>query len=284
MSVLNIVFSCDQTYIEPLITIINSIITNTSKKNRLRFNIVCDDVEQFLNKLQILEKTHNQGDFTFNCVSLQESLEEKEFQFLIKYSYSNQAHTNSIFNFSRFWFGEIFPELDYMIYLDIDMIIEGDIFELSKFEFNDDKFMAAVLGSISGQCKFKIMNFSDKILRQYGANDQSTAFNAGLYVTSLVYWKKHKILDQLKNLMTKRYIDKDIYKLGTQPPLNLIFYQKILDIDDKNWMVATLGQNKIHPCSIKSIKEKKAKCLHWTGSNKPWNKSHYHEIYSKYSL
>jgi len=66
---LDIVFSCDKKYINPLISIINSIIKNASKQNYLNFNVVCDDDKFFYEQLKILKK-HNDYNFTFNCVTL----------------------------------------------------------------------------------------------------------------------------------------------------------------------------------------------------------------------
>lgn len=287
---LNIVFSCDQKYIKPLITIINSIITNRSGNYDLVFNIVCDEPELFMKNFEILKTVNHVNNFSFNCVSLKDSLEKEEIDFILKYTYSSNPDTNSIYNFSRFWFAKLFPELDYIIYLDIDMIIEGDIFELAGFNFNDDKFFAAVCGTVTKQYRISNMNISDILLDKFKINNNNLAFNAGLFVTSLYYWKKNDILSKLKELMCFRFDNKNVYKHGTQAPLNIIFHHNVIDITDKNWMVSSLGWNAgPQNEAIQSINSKKAKCLHWTGPKKPWNINrindiHFREIYLKYCL
>ena len=185
---LDIIFSCDKKYIDPLISIINSIIKNSSKPNNLNFNVVCDDDKFFYKELNIL-KEHNNHNFTFNCVTLN-NLDKDEKEYINKYSYSPDSHTRSIYNFSRFWFSNLFPNLDYIIYLDIDMIIEGDIFELSNFKFNDDVFFAAVLGTITKNYKIENMHIQRKYRLANQIKNHDLAFNAGLFVTSLNYWRK----------------------------------------------------------------------------------------------
>lgn len=284
MTTLDIIFSCDIKYIIPLITIINSIITNTSSQNKLRFNIVCDDTNKIIKGLQLLKKKHSSYNFTFNCISLKRSLDQAEFNFLSRVSYSDHPHTDSIYNFCRFWFDKLFPELDYIIYLDIDMIIEGDIFELANFKFNNTYFFAAVLGTITREYRIKDMNIDKSILQEFKINNNNLSFNAGLYVTSLFYWRKYKISEKIKDLMMRRYRNQGLYKLGTQPPLNILFYNKIINITDNNWMVSTLGHRNVHKFAKDSIEKKQAKCCHWTGKFKPWNTSRYREIYLKYLL
>ena len=93
-----------------------------------------------------------------------------EFNFLSKVSCSDQNHTNSIYNFSRFWFYELFPKLDYIIYLDIDMIIEGDIFELANFKFDDTYFFAAVLGTITKEYRIENMKIDQCLLQEFNIN------------------------------------------------------------------------------------------------------------------
>jgi len=284
MTALDIIFSCDIKYVIPLVTIINSIITNTSPLNKLRFNIVCDDTNKLMNELQLLKKKHKSDNFTFNCISLKETLSINEFNFLSKVSYSDHNHTNSIYNFSRFWFDELFPKLDYIIYLDIDMIIEGDIFELANFKFDDTYFFAAVLGTITNEYRIENMKIDQCLLQEFNINKNNLAFNAGLFVTSLFYWRKHKISEKIKDLMMRRYRNQGLYKLGTQPPLNILFHDKIININDKNWMVSTLGHRQVHKFAKDSIEKKQAKCCHWTGEFKPWNTYRCREIYLKYLL
>jgi len=283
MNNLDIIFSCDKKFIIPLITIINSIIKNSSCPDKLRFNIVCDDDIFFYEKLNILKENNNYN-FTINCITLNK-LNQNEIQYINKYSYSNDLHTRSIYNFSRFWFGELFPDLDYIIYLDIDMIIEGDIFELSNFKFNDDYFFASVIGTITNKYKIKDMLIQRKFRIDNGIKNNDLAFNAGLFVTSLQYWKKHKILNKLKNIIEMRFKDRNLYRFGTQPPLNIVFYKKIIDISDKNWMVSTLGWSKPSKESVESIEKGHAKCLHWSGPKKAWDENgSYRQLYLKYNL
>ena len=165
------------------------------------------------------------------------------------------------------------------------MIIEGDIFELSNFKFNDDSFFSAVLGTITKNYKIKDMQIQRKYRLSNKIKNDDLAFNAGLFVTSLNYWKKHNILNKLKKIIELRYENYNLYRFGTQPPLNIVFYKKILDIQDKGWMVSTLGWDKPTIEAVNAIKNQKAKCLHWSGPRKAWHDNgSYREYYLKYNF
>ena len=62
---MDIIFSCDVKFCIPLVSTINSIITNTSSENKLRFNIVCDDTNKMMSELQLLKKEHKSDNFDF---------------------------------------------------------------------------------------------------------------------------------------------------------------------------------------------------------------------------
>ena len=71
-------------------------------------------------------------------------------------------------------------------------------------------------------------------------NLEDHEFNAGLFITLLSKWKENDITAKLENLIEKNnnwYINNKItfiYKTGTQPPLNLLFYKNIEIINNND--------------------------------------------------
>ena len=72
---------------------------------------------------------------------------------------------------------------------------------------------------------------------------------------------------------------KGLFKLGTQPILNIAFANNF-QVLEKAWNTAGLGYKKVSQQVINN-----AKILHWTGKQKPWlPNGRYKEIWNKYKL
>ncbi len=166
---LDIILACDYKYIYPMMTFMNSILTNASKPDLINFNIVCDDEILFQKRLELLRSRHQDVTFNIRCTTLN-VLSKQTLNLIKKYSNSSDK---SIYNFCRFWFHDIFPDLDYVIYLDIDMIIEGDIFELANFKFTKSKFLASVLGTASRKTsRYKNNPIHHTLLKKYNITQE----------------------------------------------------------------------------------------------------------------
>ena len=61
-------------------------------------------------------------------------------------------------------------------------------------------------------------------------------------------------------------LDVGLYKLGSQPPFNLVFYRAYHKLDPE-WNIMDAGEPTIHPNDADADG---AKVLHWNGLSKPW--------------
>ncbi|HPT40888.1 MAG TPA: glycosyltransferase family 8 protein [Candidatus Gastranaerophilaceae bacterium] len=167
----------------------------------------------------------------------------------------------SVNTFSRYFIPELKPDLDKILYLDIDIIVKGDIAQLYNQEMNDYP-IAAILED------FYPENY--KYLKQICPNYDggSNYFNAGVLLISLDYFRKNNITQQLIDTTVKL---KDLIRCADQDILNFVFANnfKILDykfdfMPDHKDYIYKLGKKE----AIGAIDNHGL--IHYTG-RKPWN-------------
>ena len=265
----NIVMSCDKNQFEGLVAIVNSILIHTKQKNRLFFNFLVDKNEKdILDKL--LKKKLNLQNYY-----IKEIEEDKMITDNIRVNRDNNI--KNVMNFARFNFENEFSHLDKILYLDCDMIVKAPIENLyDKFDNVNYSFAATV-----GTKNFKNCDDIYKECKEmYNLKDEYPYFNAGVYCTSLNFWRQNGVKRNIIKIMISHKKSRNgLFKLGTQPILNIVFANNF-QILEKTWNTDGLGYRKVSPEVIK-----KANILHWTGKQKPWlSNGRYKEIWNKYKL
>jgi lipopolysaccharide biosynthesis glycosyltransferase len=267
-NVINIVMSCDKNQFIGLIAIVNSIIQHTNEETKLFFNFLVD-----VNEKKILDNL------------IRDKLKLKKY--IIKEIEIDKNITNNIrvnrdyniknnMNFARFNFHNEFPNLDKIIYLDVDMIVKAPIEEL-YYTCMDSMYPLSAVGTRNFRNSDDIY---EECKKMYNLKNEYSYFNAGVYFTSLQYWRKNGVKDKIIEIMKKhKKSEKGLFKLGTQPILNIVFANNF-QILDKSWNTEGLGYKKVKPEIIN-----KAKILHWTGKQKPWLKNgRYKNLWEKYNF
>lgn len=251
----NIVCSTDRGQFIGLIALINSVIKNTKTKDRIKFHILVDIGER-----KILLRMLNVYFMNKIRYEIKEFNPPQELISNIRILHGNVGIKKPM-NFSRFYFHKTFTNIDKIIYLDCDMIVQDDAVVLYDSIKLDKYFLAAV--SI---CKAKDMNDFKPELYKQGINPNSNYFNAGLFCTSLKRWNEHKVTSKLEHIMMLHKNSKDgLYEFGTQSAMNIVFNEYFEEID-RNWNVT------LKSYMTKEYIDKNIKCIHWTGSKKPWKR------------
>ena len=114
-----------------------------------------------------------------------------------------------------------FTHLDKILYLDCDMIVKAPIENLyDKFDNVNYSFAATV-----GTKNFKNCDdIFDECKKMYNLKDEYPYFNAGVYCTSLNYWRHNGIKRKIIQIMkSHKKSKKGLFRLGTQPILNIAF-------------------------------------------------------------
>ena len=264
---LDIVMCIDRRHFVGVSPMIRSIIVNTEDPRTVAFHI-----------------TVGAGETEELAVSLRENFPDPSFRYQIREFHCTPflddyiragkdlhyaAYSSSVMNFSRFYLGEIYPELGKFAYLDVDIIVQGDIAELFEEATLERHDLAAVriasFGTWEGGFNLKSAHLQDFDLDE-------PVFNAGVYVTDLTRWPG--TLPELKHWIKIHRRSLQTFVFGTQSLLNLAFYRKV-QLLSPEWNVRPLGVDE----NIPEQDLRRAKILHWAGPRKPWTQDGLYKAY-----
>ncbi|XP_032405469.1 glycosyltransferase 8 domain-containing protein 1 [Xiphophorus hellerii] len=189
--------------------------------------------------------------------------------------------------FARFYLPMYMPEVEKAIYLDDDVVVQGDIQELYDMNlkpghaaaFSDDCDSASAKGIVRGAGNqnnyMGFLDFKKEAIKKLGMKANTCSFNPGVIVANLTEWKNQNITQQLEKWMELNS-QEDLYSNTlaesiTTPPLLIVFYKRHSSINPM-WHVRHLGitgaGNRYSPQYVST-----AKLLHWNGHYKPWGRT-----------
>nr|XP_045588335.1 glycosyltransferase 8 domain-containing protein 1-like [Procambarus clarkii] len=185
-------------------------------------------------------------------------------------------------HFAKIYLKSIFPELDgRFIYLDTDVIIQGDVRELI-----DVAIKSSHLGAFADDCqlgskRFNLakprysthINLQHHKLKGVKIKPKACTFNTDVFVGDMTAWKASNISNLLMDWVNSSKSD-PIY--GLEPEANeaeaailIVMYNRVSPLPQP-WHVGDLGVTPGARYSKEFIK--KAKLLHWNGHFKPWSR------------
>ena len=169
----------------------------------------------------------------------------------------------------------LLPKIDKALYLDCDLIVNGDIQELYNINL-EDYAVAAVHDA----------TLSYNIVKDYLGYDywKDGYFNSGVLLMNLRYWRTHNLQNKLVEYLNSHYVS-----LPDQDALNIVLHGCVKWIHPK-WNCHA-GYFAFPPLVIDSQKKyiknlwTKAQIIHFTGPVKPWYRecvNPYKKAYLKY--
>jgi lipopolysaccharide biosynthesis glycosyltransferase len=200
-------------------------------------------------------------------------------------SCSVNKHCKNDMNFARFFYEKYFEE-NYYLYIDADIIINGNV---DVFFNNLENNYIMVVQNFELIKAVKPKEDKIKYLEsEYKLKFNSNGFNAGIYSINNIKSKNENNLDKIISLMNKEY---DTFNFGTQPVLNLFYNDKLnsiqnnyFDIEINNikksiteWNETDISINKVN---LTSSLINNFKSIHFCGSIKPWHdNSPHHKLF-----
>ena len=262
------IYSCvDSKNIDKLIVLFYSCFINCSKKNNLKFFILTDSNDYDTPKIPfniINNITIKTVEFNDRWITLLNDF-NKNF-------YQDCSWCKNNMNFARFLFFKEFPEINRAIYLDWDMIVNADIYDLIE-EYNSKNnmvisrinertiyqniFNASFKGNLYVKNTFKIKS----VFEQLNTNSKKLCtlphFCAGFFIVSNTHLEESYLIEFIQNLINiqDRY---RCFNFGTQAVMNLMHLDNRLYVS-KLW-------NYIPELEIIDT----IKIIHWNGKDKPW--------------
>jgi len=270
-----IVFTTDKYYKDYLITTINSAIANKKESSIYNIHILCVDLsEKDIEKFEKLAKNN------VNIYPMPLKLET--IKDLGKYKVDYHVTRADLF---KFFMPQLFPELDKILYIDVDTVILKDLTELYNTRLGN-KYLGAVNKCIPYKIEKKIwkIKFTKKIFK----------YNCGVMLLNLKKFREDNMTEKLivsknnkqyKNLMTQQTFN-DV--IGQDKIVHLSpIYNTFVQWDEDMFILCHFKQVYWKFCmNINSSEDlfKKAVIIHYLDDNKPWSDKDvlYKDLWLKY--
>ena len=297
----NIIFCFDKNYSHLLSNVLKTFLKFNQYDRYKIYFILYDESKELHN---FVKKTISNIDLYLNYeYTYFEPTEEfkkiiKNYEYIL-YENDEESKKSSVFcnygNWSRFFINEIFPHLETGLYLDIDILINGNLNDVFNINYgnniigaigmknkNRNQKRGRVLDYDKSQIESIIKNFKDidkskfkDIINFDTLNSQR--FNCGVVYFNFKLYKENKILDKLISLL-KELNNKNIkiMNTGTEKTFNIIV-SKYKNLDEK--------YNKIigNKVKLENINFKDFTIFHFKGKKNLLNDKIYQDILNKIS-
>lgn len=240
MTPVNIAFCINDNYVEQLIVVLWSIMKNLTTGRDVNVWIVSSDMsdasKNYLRKLRLGFKNLH-----LNFLDI----DAKELTQLPRTIDYISAET-----YYRYLLPNLLPNIDKILYMDADIIVNGDISSLYDTDISK-YYMAGGYDLYIDDIKYK---------SKIGFEQDELYVNAGVLLMNLKQMRTdnipQKLIDTTKNMVSKvKYQDQDI--------INIVCRGKILEFD-------SIYNYTSHNILKEKSKYKHAVVIHYTGPNKPW--------------
>jgi lipopolysaccharide biosynthesis glycosyltransferase len=244
-----IFLASDGNYAPYVATTIVSICYNT--KSFINFYVLDGGINDF-NKKQIeaLKEKFKNFSIEFIKINIDEIFSDKNTSLVKSYL--------SKFAYARLLIPNLKPNIDRCLYLDVDIVVLGDIKELYEQELYDSqnpekKYIIGAVHEVGDDSIKKIQEKKNQVL-----NMSHKYFNDGVLLIDCKEWRKNDVLDkilEINNEYHKILIDED------QGLLNLYFRDNYKTLDSKfNYYYGTSCNNKRSNIVVR----------HFIFKRKPW--------------
>lgn len=276
----NIVFTTDKNYKDFLRVAIRSAIENKKEDSVYKINILCVDLKE--TDCNIYKK-FNGKNVEINPIPVKLDVMKG----IGEYKIINKRVTRA--DLFKFIMPKLFPDLDKILYLDIDIVILGDLRELYNTDLKN-KYLAAV-----NKClPFEKMEewYEGRITRLI----KYYRYNCGVMLYNLKQWRK----DNITLALVQAKIEDTDRELMTQNIFNQVIGQsKIVQISPIYNTFINWDQHMFEFCQFRKVFWKfsmdipnsktlfeKTVILHYLGDNKPWNYPDrvYSDLWWKYAV
>jgi lipopolysaccharide biosynthesis glycosyltransferase len=277
-----IVCAADDKYSMPLSVMARSVLANLKNKRKVQFFIIDGGIRD-KNKRKI-RKTLNFANCDVSFIPKPDTLSKKleaAYQYTITDGLARKYL--AIASYYRLMIADLLPEqLDKAIYLDCDLVIEGDLEELWETNLEENFLLAAKdlwIPSVSSQNG--LLNYKELEIPADNAY-----FNAGVLVVNLKKWRTEGFFTKAVNYLNK---NKDTIRFADQDILNGLLAQQWGELHPR-WNVTpgvfeySKWQDSPFSETIYQEMVSQPYITHFAAEAKPWNslKSTYKEQFYRY--
>ena len=233
-------FACDDNFVKYTMVAITSLKANASRDRQYDIHILLIKISDVMKKkcLALADDT-----FRISFDDVTDYMKSISYKMPIRDYYSKTTYY-------RLFIAEMFPQYDKAIYIDSDLVVNGDISELYDID---------ITGCYVGATFEQVMRvdiFAEYSEKALGISREDY-FNAGVLLINCEMWRNEKVLDQFIKLLHEF----TFVVAQDQDYLNVIFKDKYKKIS-KIWNCETFQP---------SVAMEDAKIIHYIFSEKPWH-------------
>ena len=283
----NIVMCFEKSYVFGLINLLHSMYLNTAHPERLEFHVIhtkSDSDIAVFTQLMACRDVFN-GTSTpprVNLIEFDGSMIKED---IVIYGPAEIQRLKSSANYARFYFDQLLPTVDKIVYIDVDTIVKGDIIKL--MDETDMRGHVIAMCPDEKQIKYVILqttNLPSLFFKRYYMNIDldSQEYNAGFFILDLKLWRKEQLLSEVYYWMREQK-NHQLWRIATQPIQTIIFYENLIELD-MSWMQWMLG-NTVERAAPTSTEIANTNLFHWSGPGKPWDDStsYLYDLWASYS-
>lgn len=267
-----VVFSINNGYVKQLATVIMSILKNSNSKfdfNVLHRDITCDNMK----KLESMLKKYDNAEIKFYNIS--DYLKNQDLESFM--SRRKDYNYISIETYFRFFIPDIFKQYDKVIYLDSDIIVFTDLFNLYNIDLKDnylgaiqDTFLELAVNNHKIKTSLHPQMSYSEYFKKHLYKQNNKYFNAGILLFNVKKMREANITLKLFDFALKN----SPLEFQDQCVLNAVLEKSTTYIDYR-WNVLKDLKSYINlfPQDKKNIFEqiyKKPYIFHYVWHNKPW--------------
>ena len=272
-NVVPICFSANDKYIPLLSVELASIIENSSPKNNYDIVILTTAISNE-NHFKLLSQIKNHPNFSLRVVNVGPAI--YGYNFFIDSRLTNTKYSSEIY--FRLLVPTLMPDYDYVIFLDADLVVLGDIANLLKFDCS--KNMIGAVRDYEGIANCYNNNYEQTKYRinELGIKNFKNYFSSGVLVFNIKKFNENFTEQQLLELASsKKWLqyDQDFFNFICKEDVKIIDspYNFMEDINNTyHSLPKDLFEEYVESESNPMI-------IHYSGSRKPWI-----NLSSKYTL
>lgn len=272
MEKIPVVFSINNGYVKQLATVIMSILKNSNAKfefNVLHRDITCDNIK----KLESMLKTYSNAEIRFYNISdyLKNQNLEKFMSRRKDYNYI------SIETYFRFFIPDIFNQYDKVIYLDSDILVFSDLFDLYNIDLKNnylgaiqDTFLELAVDNPKIKTSLHPKFSYSEYFKKYLHKKNNKYFNAGILLFNVKKMREDNITLKLFEFALKNspleFQDQCVLNAVLENSTTYIDYRWNILKDLKSYINLFSKKKKI----IFEEYYKNPYIFHYVWHNKPW--------------
>ncbi len=221
--VVSVALSTDNNYTVPTIVTLTSILENSNKDVRYDFYILLSGDFDNLNKVKIMNVKKKYK----NCNIVLIDMKNIDAQDNVKGAYTSGHITTAAYY--RLWLSNLLPNLNKVLYLDVDIIVKKDLYNMFKTDITD-YYVAGVKGYNSDYFKrLAQRNGCESYAEMLGIRSLDQYVNSGVLLMNLDKMRNDNIVDSFNKLLKEKQLF-----CHDQDAINIVCYDKILHLNLKN--------------------------------------------------